>query len=63
MRQLSDEQAHQACEFPWRQGNLSYVELCLDNMGHVLEHGAQLSMFLGQRAGRSTGWVARARGE
>ncbi len=63
MRQLSDEKAHQACEFPWCQDIISYVELCLDNMGHVLEHGPQHSMFLGSQAGRFTGRVARARGE
>ncbi len=60
---LTDEKAHQVYKFPWAKTGLSFAELLVDNMRHVQEHGAQLNMFLGQCAGISTGWVARARDE
>jgi hypothetical protein len=56
---LSIEQANQVCRFPW--GELPFAELQLYNLRHVQEHGAQLRMFLGQRAGKSARWVARAK--
>jgi hypothetical protein len=58
---LTDEKAHQLFRFTWAKNGLSFVELIVENMRHVQEHGAQLNMFLGQCAGISTGWVAFAR--
>ncbi len=54
---LSNEDAYRVCQFSW--GKLPFAELLLDNLRHVQEHGAQLRMFLGQRAGTSANWVAR----
>jgi DinB superfamily len=56
---LSAEQADRVCRFAW--GELPFAELQLYNLRHVQEHGAQLRMFLGQRAGKATRWVAQAR--
>jgi hypothetical protein len=56
---LSTEQAQRVCRFSW--GELSFAELQLYNLRHVQEHGAQLRMFLGQQAGKSTRWVTRAK--
>jgi hypothetical protein len=58
---LTDEKAHQLFRFTWAKNGLSFVELIVENMRHVQEHGAQLNMFLGQCAGISTGWEAFAR--
>jgi hypothetical protein len=55
---LSPEQAARVCRFDW--GELPFAELQLYNLRHVQEHGAQLRMFLGQRTGASTRWVATA---
>jgi hypothetical protein len=55
---LSIEQASRLCRFSW--GELAFAELQLYNMRHVAEHGAQLRMFLGQQAGKSTSWVSQA---
>ena len=55
---LSAAQASRLCQFAW--GELSYAELQLYNLRHVQEHGAQLLMFLGQRAGKSARWVSQA---
>lgn len=55
---MSHEQAQQLCRFSW--GELPFAELQLYNLRHVQEHGAQLRMFLGQRAGKSTEWVPQA---
>ncbi len=55
---LSDVRSKEICKFPW--GELSFVELLLDNMRHVQEHGAQLNMFLGQQKGISNRWVAKS---
>jgi hypothetical protein len=55
---LSKDQAYRLCRFAW--GELSFAELQLYNLRHVQEHGAQLRMFLGQQAGKSTSWVSRA---
>jgi hypothetical protein len=54
---LTDERARRRCRFSW--GELSFTELLLDNIRHVQEHGAQLSMFLGQKIGWAPGWVAK----
>ena len=56
---LSKEQAYRLCQFPW--GELPFAELQLYNLRHVQEHGAQLSMFLGQQAGKSAIWVSHAK--
>jgi hypothetical protein len=45
---LTDERARQGCR--WGSREIPFFELLLVNMGHVREHGAQLSMFLGQQA-------------
>jgi hypothetical protein len=56
---LSTEQADRLCKFSW--GEVSFAELQLYNLRHVQDHGAQLRMFLGQQAGKSTSWESRAR--
>ena len=58
---LTDEKALHLCSFTW--GKLPYAELLLDTMRHVQEHAAQLNLFLGQQAGQSARWVARAKAE
>jgi len=55
---LTDAQAERVCSFSW--GELSFAELQLYNLRHVVEHAAQLGMFLGQQAGLSSSWVSRA---
>lgn len=55
---MSNEQARQLCRFAW--GELPFAELQLYSLRHVQEHGAQLRMFLGQQAGKSTRWVSRS---
>jgi len=55
---LSTEQAYRMCRFSW--GELPFGELLLYNLRHVQEHAAQLRMFLGQQAGKSTGWASQA---
>ena len=52
---IFNEQANRLCRFTW--GELPFAELQLYSLRHVQEHGAQLRMFLGQQAGKSTGWV------
>lgn len=49
---MSPEQAYQLCRFPW--GELPFAELQLYSLRHVQEHAAQLHMFLGQQASKST---------
>jgi hypothetical protein len=56
---LTLEQANGLCRFAW--GELPYAELLLYTLRHVMEHGSQLRMFLGQQAGKSTGWEPKAR--
>ena len=56
---MSSEEASRLCRFAW--GELPFAELQLYNLRHVQEHGAQLRMFLGQQAGKSTNWIARAK--
>ena len=50
---LTDERARRVCQFPW--GELCFAELLIDNLRHVQEHAAQLSLFIGQQqeAGRA----------
>ena len=56
---LTSEQANRLCRFAW--GELPFGELLLYNLRHVQEHAAQLRMFLGQQAGKTAGWVSRAK--
>jgi len=49
---LSTEQAYRVCRFAW--GELPFAELLLYTMRHVQEHAAQLHLFRGQHAGKST---------
>lgn len=58
---LTDEKAKQICTFEFME--LGFLELQIYNMRHVQEHGAQLSMFLGQNGVKKHGWVAQARGK
>ena len=55
---MTGEDAARICRFGW--GELPFAELQLYSLRHVQEHGAQLRMFLGQQAGKPTGWIARA---
>jgi uncharacterized damage-inducible protein DinB len=48
---LTTEQAYQRCSFAW--GDLPYGELLLYTLRHVVEHAAQLHLFLGQQAKRT----------
>ncbi len=57
IEKLTDEKAHRLCYFTWRPDGLSFAELLVDNLRHVQEHGAQLSMFLGQQRSVSTHWL------
>lgn len=43
---LTEEQANRMCCFAW--GDVPFAELLLYTMRHVVEHAAQLNMFLGQ---------------
>ncbi len=61
---LTDERARQLVSFPWMRNGVafSYLELQLYSMRHVQEHGAQLSLMLGQHGVQGDyGWVARAK--
>jgi len=56
---VTNEQANRLCRFAW--GEVPFGELLLYTLRHVQEHGAQLRMFLGQQAGKSTDWESRSR--
>ena len=56
---LSIEQAYRLCKFAW--GELPFAELQLYNLRHVQEHGAHLSLFLGQQVRKSSKWVSQAK--
>ncbi len=58
---LTDEQARRACTFEWVEA--SFLEMQLYNMRHVQEHGAQLSLLLGQHDVSGLDWVTKARDE
>ncbi len=47
IQNLTDEKAHQRCEFAW--GEVSFFELLIYNLRHVQEHAGQINMLLGQR--------------
>jgi hypothetical protein len=51
---LTDEQAGRVLEIGSERHKMTFAELLLYNMGHVREHAAQLSMFLGQRRGEAS---------
>jgi hypothetical protein len=51
---LTDEQAGRVLEIGSERHKMTFAELLLYNMGHVREHEAQLSMFLGQRRGEAS---------
>ncbi len=44
---LTSEQANRMCSFAW--GDVPFAELLLYTMRHVVEHTAQLNMFLGRQ--------------
>lgn len=50
-KNLTDEQAQRVHQIGSRGRTIGFAELLLYNMGHVREHAAQLSMFLGQKRG------------
>lgn len=56
---LTDAFAPQRCRSDWPE--MSVAELLLDNMRHVQEHAAQLSLFLGQKEHSASTWVTTAR--
>ena len=56
---MSNEQAKRVCRFGW--GELTFAELQLYNLRHVMEHGAQLRMFLGQQASKPAAWAPQAK--
>jgi hypothetical protein len=55
---LTDEKAGQRSGVSFLD---NFLELLLYNMRHVQEHGAQLSLILGQKIGWSADWVAQAK--
>lgn len=56
---LAPEQAGRLCKFAW--GEVTFAELQLYNLRHVQEHATQLSLFLGQQAGKSAAWGSQAK--
>jgi hypothetical protein len=63
---LTGEQARRPVEYPWSRGQtISFLELQMYNLRHVVEHAAQLSLFLGQHgiADDALDWVPRAKDE
>jgi hypothetical protein len=56
---LTDEKASQIVTFNW--GSMTHLGLLIDIIRHNQEHGAQLSMFLGQQAGMPSTWVTMQR--
>jgi uncharacterized damage-inducible protein DinB len=51
----TDEAALRRCQFPW--GEITFVELLLYSMRHVVGHTAQLHLVLGQKSGSGPEWV------
>lgn len=54
---LKEASASRICKFNW--GEMPYLELLIDIIRHNQEHGAQISMFLGQQAGLNARWVTK----
>ena len=59
---LDDEKAAQQYEFPWGR-RMSFGELMLYTMRHAQEHGAQLSLHLGQKTGTAPDWISSAKSD
>jgi hypothetical protein len=59
LESMTDEKARQPTGFSWRK--MSIAELHLYNMRHVQEHGAALSLFLGQQVDTPNEWVSQAK--
>lgn len=57
--ELTDETARRQCRFAW--GEVSFIELQLYNMRHVVEITAQLSLLLGQKGVDVPDFVPTAR--
>jgi hypothetical protein len=55
---LTEETAQRRCRFSW--GEVSFAELLLYNMRHVIGHAAQLNLLLGQKTGSAPDWVTQA---
>jgi hypothetical protein len=53
---LTADKAAGICRFPWME--LAYADLLLDDLRHIQEHTAQLSLFLGQQRGLKTKWIS-----
>src|SRR5579864_3565548 len=51
---LTDEQARRTHQIGSRRHTMTFAELLIYNMGHVREHAAQLSMFVGQKRGSAS---------
>jgi hypothetical protein len=56
IKALTDEKAHERCEFIWIK--MSFAEMLLSNMRHVQHHAAQLNLILRQKIDSAPGWVA-----
>jgi len=56
---LTEEASMKRCRLPW--GEVSFLELLLDNMRHVQHHAGQLHLVLREAIDDSPRWVARAR--
>jgi len=52
---MTDKTAQQRCHFPWME--LSFQELLLYTMRHVMEHAAQMNLVLGRKAGLASDWI------
>jgi len=57
---LTDTSASRICYFLWMKEGILFAELLLDTLRHIQEHGAQLSMFLGQ-AGINARWIGQGK--
>ena len=56
---LTDEKAYEIRRFHWMEP--TFVGLQLYSMRHLQEHGAQMTMFLGQNGITGPDWIAQAR--
>jgi hypothetical protein len=56
--ELTEASASRVCHLLW--GDVSYLEVLLDNLRHVQEHTAQLNLYLGQERGNPARWVSRS---
>jgi hypothetical protein len=58
LERLTDEQLRSIVP---ERPKMTVAGLMFYNMRHVMDHAAQLSLFLGQRVGKGPGWVSHAR--